>query len=86
MGVLGRFSSKREEKVVEKKIQLKDVETFAENKIKKDFNLIKPSLKEEYNNLQQVSKTMLNQLKALEQASYPERTYQILIDKAVGNR
>jgi hypothetical protein len=87
MSFLGRFFSREEEKKVEEtRVLLKDVEDFVGDKIKKDFEPLSKPAKEEYANLQQVASTMQNQLKVLEEATYPERTYPALINRAVGNR
>ena len=91
MGFLDWFFNKKEKDYIRKdaeesKILLKDVETFVSNKIKKDFESVKEPIKEEFASLQLVSSTMKDQLKALEEATYPEGTYTVLINKAVGNR
>lgn len=91
MGFLDRFFNKKGKDYIRKdaeeaKILLKDVETFVSNKIKKDFESVKESIKEEFASLKLASNTMKDQLKVLEEATYPEGTYTVLINKAVGNR
>jgi hypothetical protein len=86
LGWLDDIFGKKEEKAEEIKISLKEAEDFISNKIKKDFEPLKESVKKEYVNFQLVSKTMQNQLKALEQATYPERTYPALVSRSVGSR
>lgn len=91
MGFLDWFFNKKEKDYIrndteEAKILLKDVETFVSNKIKKDFESLKEPIKEKYASLNLVSNIMKNQLKVLEEATYPEGTYTVLINKAVGNR
>jgi len=91
MGFLDWFFNKKEKDYIrsdaeEAKILLKDVETFVSNKIKKDFESLKGPIKEKYASLNLVSNIMKNQLKVLEEATYPEGTYTVLINKAVGNR
>ena len=81
-GILG----KKEEKTEETKISLKEAEDFIANKIKKDLESLKDSIKNEYKNLQTITNTMREQLKILEQATYPERTYPILISKSLGSK
>ena len=90
MGFLDKiFGKKQEEELEEAKMSLKEVEDFLANK-SKDLEPLKKSAKEnykkEYMNLQLVSRKMQEQLKALEQATYSERTYPMLIRKAVGGR
>jgi hypothetical protein len=91
MGFLDWVFNKKEKDYIrndaeEAKILLKDVETFVSNKIKKDFESLKEPIKEKYASLNLVSNIMKNQLKVLEEATYPEGTYTVLINKAVGNR
>lgn len=91
MSFLDKIFWKKEEAFEEKKIEeikmsLKEVEDFLANKLKKDFKPLKESAKKEYENLQIAGKTMQDKLKILEQASYPEKTYPLLIRKAIGSR
>jgi len=90
LGWLDRIFRKEEEKFDETKMSMKEVEDFLANKLKKDFEPLKESVKKEakkeHANLQLVASTMQDQLKILEQAPYSGRTYPILIRKAVGSR
>jgi hypothetical protein len=81
-----RFFGKREKKFEETKILLTEVEGFLSNKMEKEFEPLKRSVKEEYSNLQLVASNMQNQLKTLEDATYPERTYPFIISRAVSSR
>lgn len=80
------FSKKEGERIEEIKISLVEVEDFLRNKTEKDFEPLKDSIKKEHENLKSVANDMRNQLKTLEEASYPERTYPIIIRKSVGSR
>ncbi len=87
MGWLDRiFGKKEEEEFEETKMSLKEVEEFLANKMKKDFEPLRESAKKEYANLQLVVGTMQDQLEILIQVPYSERTYPMLIRKAVGSR
>jgi len=86
LGWLDGIFGKKEEKTEETKISLKEAEDFIADKIKKDLEPLKESIKNEYKNLQTITNTMRDQLKILEQATYPERTYPILISKSLGSR
>jgi len=80
------FSKKEGERIEEIKISLVEVEDFLRNKTEKDFEPLKDSIKKEHASLQSVANDMRNQLKTLEEAPYPERTYPIIIRKSVGSR
>ena len=86
MGFLNWFADKKEESHKETKISLKEIEDFISKKLKEDFEPLKEPIKEEYENLQTVANDMRDHLKVLEEATYPERTYQIIANKAIGNR
>lgn len=86
MSFLDRIFGDKKEIPKETKISLKEAEDFISNKIKKDFEPLKEPVKKEYGNFQIVATTMQNQLKILEQATYPERTYPALSSRAVGSR
>lgn len=78
----------KKEDLEETKMTLKDIEDFIANKLK-DSTLEESTKRiclEEYASLQPIVNNMQYQLKALEQASYSERTYPIIIRKAVGAR
>lgn len=81
-----RFFGKKEKKFEETKILLTEVEGFLSNKIEKEFEPLKKSVKEEYENLQLATNNIQNQLKVLEAATYPERTYPFLISRSVSSR
>jgi len=83
---LDKIFGKKEEIFEETKISLTEVEDFLNNKMKKDFEPLKRSVKEEYANLQLVASNMQSQLKILEDATYPERTYPFLISRSVSGR
>lgn len=84
---IGKIFSKREgERIEEIKISLVEVEDFLRSKMEKDFEPLKDSIKKEHASLQSVANSMRNQLKTLEEAPYPERTYPIIIRKSVGSR
>ncbi|MFH1229012.1 MAG: hypothetical protein V1678_01135 [Candidatus Aenigmatarchaeota archaeon] len=70
----------------EEKVSLRDVESLVADKIEKDMEPLKESIRDGYGNLQTVANTMKEDLKALEQATYPEGTYQALISISVGRR
>lgn len=80
------FSKKEGERIEEIKISLAEVEDFLRNKAEKDFEPLKDSIKKEHASLQLVANNMRNQLKTLEEAPYPERTYPIIIRRSVGSR
>jgi len=82
---LNKIFSKEEEKPEETKISLAEVEDFLKSKIEKDSEPLKP-IKEEYEKLKAIATIMHDQLNILEQATYPERTYPIIISKSVGSR
>jgi len=81
-----RFFGKKEKKFEETKILLTEVEDFLSNKTEKEFEPLKRSVKEEYKNLQLSASNIQNQLKVLEAATYPERTYPFLISRSVSSR
>jgi hypothetical protein len=80
------FERKRDEEPEEKRISLKDLEDSMAKKVKIDFEPLKEAAKKEYANLQLLATSMQNQLKILENATYPERTYPVIISKSVGSR
>ncbi len=86
MGWLDRIFGKREEKFEEEKMQLKEVEGFLAEKMKKDFKPLKESAEREYANLQMAANTMQDQLEILGQAPYSTINDRMLIRKAVGSR
>jgi len=87
MGFLERiFGKKKEEKFEEKKMSLKEVEDFLSEKLEKDFEPIKESVKREYENLQAAAVAMQEQLKILEHSPYSGNNDMMLIRKAVGSR
>ena len=86
MSFLDRIFGDKKEIPKESKISLKEAEVFLENKINKDFENFKEPIKREYENLKSLANIMQNQLKILEQATYPEKTYPFIISKSVGSR
>lgn len=86
MSWLDEIFGKKEKKFEETKILLTEVEGFLSNKIEKEFEPLKKSVKEEYENLQLATNNIQNQLKVLEAATYPERTYPFLISRSVSSR
>jgi hypothetical protein len=86
LGWLDKAFGKKEERVEEMKISLSEVESFLRNKMEKDFGPLKDSVKKEHENLQLIVDDMQNQLKILEEATYPEKTYPIVIRRSVGSR
>ena len=70
----------------ETRMSLKDVDDFLINRLKSESEPLKESAKKEYANLQMVAGTMCDRLASLRDAPYSERTYPILIRKAVGSR
>ena len=90
LGFLNRIFGEKEifeeEKIEEMKMSLNEIEDFISNKMKKNSEPLKNSVKKEYANLQEATKNMQDKMNILEQASYPEETYPMLIRKAVGGR
>ena len=87
LGWLDKAFGKREDgRTEEIKVSLSEVESFLRDKMEKDFEPLKDSVKKEHENLQAAADNMQNQLKILEEAAYPEKTYPIIIRKAVGSR
>jgi len=80
------FGKKEDVKTEEIKISLSEIEGFLRSKMEKDFESLKDSVKKEHENLKAVANDMQKQLKILEEATYPEKTYPIVIRKAVGSR
>lgn len=86
LGWLDKTFGKKEERIEEFKIQLSEVESFLRSKMEKEFEPLKDSIKKEHANLQLIADDMQNQLKILEDATYPEKTYPIIIRRSVGSR
>jgi hypothetical protein len=86
---LGWFDNafgRKEERIEEVKISISEVESFLKGKMEKEFEPLKDSVKKEFANLQLIADDMQNKLKILEDATYPEKTYPIIIRKSVGSR
>jgi DNA repair exonuclease SbcCD ATPase subunit len=86
MSFLDKIFGEKRETPKETKISLKDAGDFIATKIKKDFEPLREMVKKEYENLQLIANTMQDQLKNLEHATYPERTYPALSSRSVGSR
>jgi hypothetical protein len=82
----GEDRGDKEEKFEETKMSLKEVENFLADRMRRDFVPLKETAKREHANMQAAAIIMKEQLKALAQAIYSEKTFPMLIRKAVGSR
>jgi hypothetical protein len=86
MSLLDKFLRKKSDAAAQRPVRLSELETLMSNKIKKDFEMLKGPIKEGYENIQRAANCLQSQLKILDQATYPDRTFPGLISRSVVSR